>query len=66
MDSKQRADAVSTQNAETSAPSVIDRIVDQNDALWNFLRSENQPREERMALLKRAFPGSKELDGDAA
>lgn len=43
------------------ALSVIDRIVDQNNALWEFLKSEGRPRDERMALLKRAFPGAKSL-----
>ena len=44
-----------------SADKVVDRIVDQNNALWEFLKSDSQPRDERMALLRRAFPGAKSL-----
>jgi hypothetical protein len=42
-------------------PSLIDRIVEQNDALWAFLKSDGLSREERLELLKRAFPGAKSL-----
>lgn len=43
---------------------VIDRIVDQNNALWDFLKSEGRPYDERMALLRRAFPGARSLEED--
>lgn len=45
---------------------VIDRIVDQNDALWALLtESDNKSHEEKSALLKRAFPGAKSLEEPA-
>ena len=41
---------------------VIDRIVDQNNALWEFLTaSEGKSYDEKLALLRRAFPGAKSL-----
>jgi hypothetical protein len=49
-----------------SADSVIDRIVEQNDALWKFMHSDGRPREERMALLKKAFPNSPALNDESA
>ena len=64
---KRLAKHIAAAHANAQRPTtVVDRIVEQNDALWAFLKSDGLPREERMALLRLAFPGSPALmEGDA-
>jgi len=40
----------------TSASSVVDRIVEQNKALWQLLNDSSLTRAEALALIDRAFP----------
>lgn len=51
---------------QSEKSSVVDRIVDQNNALWELLTaSDGKSYDEKLALLKRAFPGAKSLQEGA-
>ena len=46
---------------ETSAPSVIDRVVSSNEAMWKFLTAPDElPHAEKLALLEAWIPAKPE------
>jgi hypothetical protein len=59
MATKETSSADKAAKRRARRSDVIDRIVEQNNALWELLTSsDNKSPEEKLALLKRAFPGA--------